>query len=156
MNKHYNPISKDILDDLNSGETYPATEILKRSIIDAMIRVGRKEADLTRNTKINNGYINPMYKIDFSISIIYLWNLIKGMARQKGIYSRYSENVKGSSPKGSDYDLITILEYDKRELSINELRDLKNYCEDILHKLKITNLLIETNLDIEKELKEEY
>jgi hypothetical protein len=74
------------------------------------------------------------------------------MAKAKSIYNRNSSKEM----KGSDYELMIKLEYGKKELNINELLDLKNYLEFILHKIKITDLLIGLNLDFEKQMKDEY
>lgn len=78
------------------------------------------------------------------------------MAKAKGLHSRWASPSPGTIPKGSDYELMEKLEYNRRDFSVNELLDLKNYLLFILHKLKLTNLLIEMNVDIEKELVEEY
>jgi len=156
MNKLYNNVSKEIMDDLTIGEAHPEL-ILKKNIIDALKNICVSEENYSRSKRLNGGSANPRYKYELEGSLIYLWNMVKEMAKAKGIISRNSTKNEGTTiPKGSDYELMVKLEYHKRELTIDELLNLKNYLEFILHKINLTNLLIGASLDLEREMKEEY
>lgn len=157
--KFVNTTPEHILQDVSSGEAIPAIDVLKRSIVESLLVISVKESELMRSKILNNGNASPTRKVDFGCSLVYAFNLIKGMVRAKGIYDRWDKltptNVKTDPPKSSDYGLMEELE-NGTDLTVAQLIGLKNYLLYCLHKLKLTNLLIEMEMDLDKAIAEDF
>ena len=158
MNRKYiNTTPQEVMEDITSGQAIPAIDILKRTIIELLTFISIKEREMRLNLLINNGNPQEKYKNEFATSLIFLFNEVKGMTREKGIYNQWSAVTPSQPiPKGSDYYMLEQLEYNRRRFSIEELINFKNYLIYILHKLNLTNLLIEANIDIERSIREEW
>lgn len=156
MRNFKNITNKNSLDDMSTGEAIPAIDVLKRSIINGLVDVCSKERELMRYKMINRTY-NRIDEVEFSRSIISLFNLIKGMARSKNIYYTWKKvDKKGDIPLDSDFKRMELLEYNKRSFTVSELVSLKNYLIYILHVLRITDLLIKLDVDVNEEMMESY
>lgn len=154
--KYSSTTPDNVINDIASGDAIPAIDMLKRSIVESLIIINNKESELLRARAMNNGLTPTGKKIDFACSLIFSFNLIKGMVKSKGIYNQWSPNNPAERiPFNSDFSKMEQLELGK-DFSVNELIHLKNYIIYILHKLKLTNLLIEMEIDLDKALKEEF
>ena len=95
--------------------------------------VNHTEKDLQRLWVLNNKQVPINYKVDFELALIMQFNDIKYMIIEKQMHiGRYEEMFK----------ITEQLEFREREFTVQQLIRIKNYINECLHYLNLTNLII--------------
>jgi len=117
--------------------------ILKRIIFDAQNEMNDFEKKLSKSRLQNNGFVNPNDVINLRVAIGKLFRLIGEMCKDvkvlsfDGVPRIFRRNVLIN-----DYDLCFVLLHGE-PLDIHTILHLCSYMNYCLHKLNLTNLLID-------------
>ena len=113
--------------------------ILKRIIFEAQDRMNKAEAALVYNRLKTGGYENKLDVFRLRVSILECWRLIGEMALDVKIKNI---NDRRTYPDFDDYQLVERL-YSSKDVKSSMLHHLVAYLQHCLHKLNLTNLLID-------------
>jgi len=120
--------------------------ILKRHIFDAQREMVRVHSDLMYNSLRNGGRVSEIDEYKLKSAIINLFGMIGEMAFENGYF-----NLNGIKLfKKSDYeymqDLIYLRSLDiSHDVAVKKLIRLAQYNLNLLHRLNLTNLLIDNS-----------
>lgn len=123
----------------------------KLDIFDHRRNIIESERTLQRQRLLNNNNVSENQLSDFKVSLICLFNDLKYMIIEKGLNQG---NFKHK------YDLTEQLELLQLKMNLTQLLIVKNYLLECLHRLNLTNLLIDNSMNDEesilKQLENEY
>ena len=122
--------------------------ILKRHIFDAQRDMVRTHSDLMYNSLRNGGRVSEIDEYKLKSAIINLFGMIGEMAYENGYFNLNDKTTF----KKTDYEYMQELLYLKQldndhDLAVKKLIRLAQYNLNLLHRLNLTNLLIDNSSD---------
>ena len=122
--------------------------ILKRHIFDAQREMVRAHSDLMYNSLRNGGRVSEVDEYKLKSAVLNLFGMIGEMAFENGYF-----NLNGKTMfKKTDYQYMQDLLYLKpldndHDKAVKKLIRLAQYNLNLLHRLNLTNLLIDNSTD---------